>query len=447
MKPLLACVVLVATVGLPLGISASVVASVPINQSTNAKTKLASSSSANRFQQLVEQAWQIVEENYAEPTFNGLDWQRIREEIQSRHYTSSEDAYTAIRAMLGQLNNPATRLLTPQQFAGFEREVLGQAHIGVGLPELLSLDIDETTRQLTIVTPAPNTPVSKAGLLPGDRVVAIDGVSTDGMDLGDAAMRLRGSKESTVQLTIQRDSSIFPIVLTRREIRPVSAVRARLEITWEGRQIGYISLNQFTSSSPQQVKEALERLRIADGLVLDLRNNPGGSVAALQDIAGFFLGETRIGTSVERTGTTEIRSTEAQITNKPLVVLVNRGTASAAEWLAGALRDSERAVIVGMPTFGKGLIHNFLPLADGSVIAVTTGQANTLSGHEILDNGITPNVRVEMSNSPFLEPTITFTSRLDPQYRQAIEQLIMRTERPSPVATTRARTTLLQQTL
>nr|WP_235927116.1 S41 family peptidase [Gloeocapsopsis dulcis] len=226
-------------------------------------------------------------------------------------------------------------------------------------------------------------------------------------------------------------NSTFRVVLTRRKIRPVPAVQARLETTWEGRQIGYIILHQFTLSSPQQVKEALERFQGADGFVLDLRNNPGRSVAALQELAGFFLGEALIGTSVERTGTTELRSTEAQITNKPFVVLVNQGTASTAEWLAGTLKDSERAVVVGMPTFGKGLIHNFLPLTDGAVVAVTIGRANTSSGHEILGAGITPNVRVEMANPPFLDPTITFAFRSDTQYRQAIEQVIMQTERPS----------------
>jgi carboxyl-terminal processing protease len=444
MKPFLTCVVLIATAGSLLGICIPVIASIPQRQSAQAKTNITSSSSASRLQQLVDQAWQIVEENYVDPTFNGLDWQHIREEVQSSHYTSSEEAYAAIRAMLSQLHSPATRLLTPQQFAEFEREVTGQPHIGVGLPELLSLDIDETTRQLTIVTPAPNSSADEAGLLPGDRVVAIGSVSTDGMDLGDAAMRLRGSEGSTVQLTIQRDNSTFHVVLTRREIRPVPAVQARLETTWEGRQIGYISLHQFTSSSPQQLREALERFQEADGFVLDLRNNPGGSVAALQEIAGFFLGKTLIGTSAERTGTTELRSTEAQITNKPLVILVNQGTASAAEWLAGTLQDSERAVVVGVPTFGKGLIHNFLPLADGAVIAVTTGQSSTISGHEILGAGITPDVRVEMA-SPLLSSTITVASRSDTQYRQAIEQLIMRTARPSPVATIRGRTIALQQ--
>ncbi|MBD2102502.1 S41 family peptidase [Leptolyngbya sp. FACHB-261] len=436
---------LIATATSLLSICTPALANVPPGKASNAREKITSSPSS-RLQQWVERAWQIIDENYVDPNFSGLNWQQIREAIQSHRYTSSEDAYAAIRAILGQLNDPATRLLTPQQFAGFEREVTGQPHIGVGLPELLSLDIDEQTRKLTVVTPAPNTPAAEAGLRPNDRVLRINGISTHGMDLGDAAMRLRGSAGSTVQLTIQRNNSVFDVILSRREITPIPAVKARLEAVWQGRQVGYIILNQFTASSPQQLKTALEHIQNADGFVLDLRNNPGGSVSALQEIAGFFLGESTIGISVERSGTTELRSIGLQLTDKPLVVLVNEGTASAAEFLAGALLEAKRATVVGTPTFGKGIVHNFLPLADGAVVAVTTGQVRTPSGHPILGSGIIPNVRVDMENSPLLDSTIVFASWSDIQYRHAIEQLIMRTEGNSPAATIRGRTTALQRT-
>jgi carboxyl-terminal processing protease len=177
------------------------------------------------------------------------------------------------------------------------------------------------------------------------------------------------------------------------------------------------------------MREALERLKGADGFVLDLRNNPGGALPALEEIAGLFLGENTIGTLQGRAGTTKLRSTGTQLTDKPLVVLVNEGTGSAAELLAGALQDSGRAVVVGTPTFGKGLVHGFFPIADGAVVAVTVGQLRTPRGQEILGVGITPNVRVDMAKSPLLDSTIALASRLDVQYRQAIEQLIGRTSR------------------
>lgn len=426
--------ILAATTATLFGMYTPAIAQVAPRKSVDIKNNIASSPSTNQFHQLVDRAWRIIDENYAHPNFNKANWQQVRKEIQSRQYTSAEDAYTTIRAMLSKLNNPATRLLTPQQFASFEREDTSKPHVGVGLPEVLSLDIDEQTRQLKIVTPTPNTPAAEAGLLPGDRVLAVDGISTKGMDLGDAAMRVRGSEGSKVQLKIQRGNSKFDVALTRRKITPIPAVQATLETVWEGRKIGYIILNQFTASSPQELREALEGLQTADGFVLDLRNNPGGSVAALQEIAGFFLGEKVIGAAVKRTGATEVRSKGLQLTNKPLVVLVNQGTASAAEWLAGALLDSQRAAVVGTPTAGKGLIHSFLPLGDGAAIAVTAAQIETPSGREILGSGVTPNLRVNMAKSPFLDSTISFASWSDTQYRQAIEQLIMQTEGNSPVA-------------
>ncbi|MBD1803958.1 S41 family peptidase [Microcoleus sp. FACHB-SPT15] len=426
------CTVLAAAVTLVFGTDTLARAHTPapiLNSSASSKSYVVSSQPASPLQQLVHEAWQVIETNYADPTFNGLNWQQVRSEVLSRRYTTKEEVYTAIRAMLSRLDNPATRFLTPEQFAGFESEDSGQLHVGVGLPELLSIDINEPTRQLTIVTPLPNTPASEAGLMSGDRVVAIDGVSTDGMDLGDATMRLRGRQGSTVTLTIQRNNSTFEVVLTRKPIAPASpAVQTKIEPMLGG-LVGYIILRQFTESSPQEIREALERLEGADGFVLDLRNNPGGVLPALEEIAGLFLGENTIGTLQERAGTTKLRSTGTQLTDKPLVVLVNEGTGSAAELLAGALQDSGRAVVVGTPTFGKGLVHGFFPIADGAVVVVTMGQLKTPRGREILDVGITPDVRVDMAKSPLLDSTIALASRSDVQYRQAIEQLIGRTSR------------------
>lgn len=426
------CCTLTTAVILLLSVHNPAIAHTPFGSSSRAVSSNGDAvglQSTKRLQQLVDEAWQVVEANYADSTFNGLNWQQVRQNVLSRRYARTEEAYTAIREMLSRLNNPATRLLTPEQFAGFEREGSGQLHVGVGLPELLSLDIDEQTRQLTIVTPAANTPAAEAGLQPGDRVVAIDGVSTEGIDLGDAAMRLRGSEGASVRLTIQRNDSMFNVTLTRKAIAPASpSVRATLEPMWGG-QVGYIILRQFTESSPQEMREALERLASADGFVLDLRNNPGGAVSSLQEIAGLFLGEAEIGVLEGRSGTTALRSTGTRLTDKPLVVLVNEGTASAAELLAGALQDAKRAIVVGKPTFGKGLVHGFFPISDGAVVAVTVGQLRTPSDREILNVGIAPDVLVDMASSPLLNPTIALASWSDLQYRQAVERLISQTER------------------
>lgn len=379
------------------------------------------SRTANNHEQLVDEAWQIVAEQYVDGDFNGVDWQQVRTDVLSQNYATSEEAYAAIRSMLGQLDNSATRFLTPEQFAGFRAEDSGQTHIGVGLPEVLSLDVNEATRKLIIVTPLPDTPASEAGIQPGDRVLAIDGVTTEDMDLGAAAAMLRGKEGSTVKLTLQRADRTFDTALKREEIAPIPAVEA-LQKTVAGRQIGYIILKQFTESSPEQMREALMSLRDADSLVLDLRNNPGGSPLAAVEIAGFFLGDVEVGSAIARTDLPPLRPSSSQITQQPLAVLVNEGTASAAELLAGALQDYKRATIIGAPTPGKGLIHSIQPLADGSAIVVTLGYLYTPSGREILRAGIKPDVLLK-SASPLLDPASKPASDADPQYTEALRQL------------------------
>ena len=366
--------------------------------------------------QLVDEAWQVVADNYVDGKFNSVDWQQVRTEISQ--YATSEAAYAAIRSMLRQLDNPATRFLTPEQFADFRAEDSGQTHIGVGLPEVLSLDINET-RQLIIVTPLANTPAADAGIQPGDRVLAIDGVATEGMDLGAAAARLRGKEGSTVKLTLQRSNHIFETMLKREEIAPaVPAVEVRRR---EGDQIGYIMLKQFTESSPEQMHDALVSLSDADVLVLDLRNNPGGSPLAAGEIAGFFLGDVEIGKAIARVDLPPLRPSSSQMTQQPLAILVNEGTASAAELLASALQDYERATIIGTTTAGKGLIHSIHPLADGSALVVTLGYLYAPEGRD-LRAGIEPDVVVRTA-SPLLDPASEPASDTDLQYLEALRQL------------------------
>ena len=347
--------------------------------------------------QLVTEALQTVEENYADGSFNGLDWQQVKTETLSREYTTSEKAYQAIESVLNRLE-PATRFLTPEQFTGFSAENSGKEHIGVGLPEVLSLDYDDRER-LRIITPIPNSPAAEAGLQTGDLLNAIDGVSTDNLSLAEAAMKLRGVEGSTVNLTLTRDGSTFNVELKREKIEVGTTVRSKL-INVENTQVGYIYLGQFLDSSVPEMREAIANLKEAKALILDLRNNPGGSVLATVEIAGFFLGEAKIGTAATRIDLPPLNSAGRQLTKQPLVVLVNEGTASAAELLAGSLQDSQRAIIVGTPTVGKGLIHSPKPLADNSGIVVTLGKLFTPNKRDILRSGIEPDISIDTTDSP-----------------------------------------------
>ena len=372
-------------------------------------------------QQLVNEALQIIEENYVDGSFNGLNWQQLKTETLSLQYATSEEAYKAIESLLNSLQNPATRFLNPKQFTNFSAENSGQDIIGVGLPEMLSLDYDEQG-QLRIITPLPNSPAAEAGLQTGDLLNAIDGASTDHLSLAEAATKLRGAEGSTVNLTITRDGSTFDVNLKREAIEVGTTVKSKL-IDVEDTQIGYIYLGQFLDSSVPEMKKAIDNLKEAEALILDLRNNPGGSVLATVEIAGFFLGEAKIGTAATRVDLPPLNSTQMQLTKQPLIVLVNQGTASAAELLAGSLQDSQRAIIIGTPTIGKGLIHSPTPLADNSGIVVTLGKLFTPNGRDILTSGIEPDILIDTANSPLLDPNIKPTSSEDVQYLEAVEQL------------------------
>ena len=372
-------------------------------------------------QQLVTEALQIIEKNYVDDNFNELNWQRVKTETLSRQYATLEEAYEAIASVVDSLENPATRFLTAKQFTGFSAENSGKNHVGIGLPETLSLDYDEQER-LRIITPLPNSPAAEAGLKTGDFLTAIDGVSTNNLSLAEAAMKLRGAKGSTVNLTLDREGSTFDVQLKRQTIIVVPTVRTKL-IKTEKSQIGYIYLGQFLDSSVSEMRQAINSLKNTEALILDLRNNPGGSVLVTVEIAGFFLGEAQIGTAVTRVDLPPLNSTRTQLTKQPLVVLVNGGTASAAELLVGALQDSQRAIVVGTPTIGKGLIHNPQPLADNSGIIVTLGKLFTPNGRDIFTSGIEPDITSDANSSPLLDSNIEPASSEDIQYLEAVEQL------------------------
>ena len=371
--------------------------------------------------QLVAEALQAIEENYVDGSFNGLNWQQLKTETLSRQYATSEEAYKAIESLLNRLQNPATRFLNPQQFTNFSAENSGRDLIGVGLPEMLSLDYDKQG-QLRIITPLPNSPAAEAGLQTGDLLNAIDGVSTDNLSLAEAAMKLRGTKGSTVNLTMIRNGSTFDVNLKREAIEVGTTVESKL-IDVEDTQIGYIYLGQFLDSSVPEMKKAIDNLQEASALILDLRNNPGGSVLATVEIAGFFLGEAKIGTAATRVDLPPLNSTQMQLTQQPLVVLVNEGTASAAELLAGSLQDYQRAIVVGTPTIGKGLIHSPTPLADNSGIVVTLGKLFTPNGRDILTSGIKPDIFIHTVSSPLLNSNIESASSEDTQYLEAVDRL------------------------
>ena len=362
-------------------------------------TWLFAQSTSNTSDQLVEQAWEAVNRNYLDRSFSGNDWEKVLKEFKARKYSDATEAHQSITEMLGRLNSPTTRLMTKDQFGAFLSEVSGQEHIGTGLLELLCADIGENARKLQIVTTLPGTPARLVGLLPGDEILAIDNVSTRGVGLTEAMARLRGAEGTKVNLLIGRGGRTQKLSLPRRLIPAVSrSVTAEVR-QFRGKKFGYIRLDIFIENSVAQMRQALTYMKQTDiaGLILDLRNNPGGAMQVCLQIASMFDGAKPFGKIKSRDAVTPLETKGEKITDLPTVVLVNKGTASAAELLAGFLQFHNRATVIGEKTFGKGLVHNAISLADGSVILIASGSFQSLKGIDILGNGITPDVFIKSS--------------------------------------------------
>ncbi|ACK73378.1 carboxyl-terminal protease [Gloeothece citriformis PCC 7424] len=344
--------------------------------------------------ELVDEVWQIINRTYVDATFNQVDWQKVRNDYLNRSYKDKEEAYEAIREMLKQLGDPYTRFMDPDEFRNMQIDTSGEL-TGVGI----QITKDEEKNQLLVVSPIEDTPAYEAGILAQDIIVKIDGKSTDGMSLEDAVKMIRGKVGTQVTLTIRRDNQEINYPLTRKLIE-IHPVRARAEDTKIGK-VGYIRLNQFSSQAGQEMRDAIGELESQNvkGYILDLRSNPGGLLYSSVEIARMWIDDGLIVSTVDRKGVTERQQANHNaISNKPLVVLVDGGSASASEILSGALQDHKRAVIVGTKTFGKGLVQSVRGLGDGSGLAVTIAKYLTPTGRDINKEGIKPDIEVNLTD-------------------------------------------------
>ena len=408
--------------GLVLGATALVLTTVGV---TGAGIHLSQGQSLFREspKEIVDEVWQIIDRQYVDGTFNQVDWRAVRKKYLSRSYTSKEDAYKAIREMLKPLDDPYTRFMDPKQFKDMQIDTSGQL-IGVGI----QLAQDEKTKKLVVIAPIEDTPASKAGILAKDTILRIDGKSTEGMDVNQAVQLIRGQEGTPVRLTILRgDKQLdFPLRRAKVEVHPV---RFSNQKDSQLGSVGYIRLNQFSTNAASEMRNAiknLEQQRVA-GYILDLRSNPGGLLYGSIEIAKMWLGEGAIVSTVTRNGESDRQvANRTAVTNKPVVVLVDGGSASASEILSGALQDNKRAVLVGTKTFGKGLVQSVRPLGDGSALAVTIAKYYTPSGRNIDKQGIKPDVVVELTEEQkkALSSDRTQVGTVnDPQYAKALQVL------------------------
>jgi carboxyl-terminal processing protease len=408
--------------GLILGATAIAALGVGV---TGAGLQLSQSEAA--FQQspkeIIDEVWQLVDRNYVDATFNNVDWRSVRQEYLNRDYANQEEAYTAIREMLGKLNDPYTRFMDPQEFRNMQIDTSGEL-TGVGI----QLSQDEETKELVVIAPIEDSPAFQAGILARDVIVKIDGQSTEGMDTDAAVNLIRGPADTEVTLTVRRGDREMDFRLKRARIE-IHPVKFSKQTGPNGQSIGYIRLTQFSANAADEMREAIQTLEAqgVQGYVLDLRINPGGLLYESIEIARMWIQEGVIVSTVDRQGLSEQEQANGTaLTNKPLVVLVDNGSASASEILSGALQDDDRAVLVGTKTFGKGLVQSVRGLGDGSGLAITVQKYLTPSGRDINHAGIEPDIVVEL-NDQQREDLFGVSNRIgtpdDMQYVRAMETL------------------------
>jgi carboxyl-terminal processing protease len=368
----------------------------------------------------IDEVWQVVNHDYVDGTFNGADWRAVRTQYLKRTYPSNKEAYSAIREMLDKLGDPYTRFMDPEQFKTMQIDTSGEL-TGVGI----QIAQDEKTKEVKVISPIDGSPASKAGILAKDVLLKVDAKPTKGLDINEVVSLIRGPANTKVSLTIQRGKQTLVFNL-KRELIELKAVRHTYQPSTSG-GVGYIRLSQFSSHAPEEMKKAIEDLskKKVAGYILDLRMNPGGLLYASAEIARMWLDNAPIVSTVNRRGESErLTAGRSSLTNKPLVVLVDGGSASASEILSGALQDDKRAVLVGTKTFGKGLVQSVHPLGDGSGMNVTIAKYFTPNGRDIHKKGIEPDYKLELTETQMKAMTQdTIGTPKDLQYVKALSVL------------------------
>lgn len=343
--------------------------------------------------ELYDMVWKVVNSKYIDQTNNGQDWSRWRHKYDNKIKTP-EDAYVAIETMVTSLNDRYTRFLTPSEFTE-EKNAIKASLYGIGI------QIGLRDGKILIISPIEDTPGEKAGLLAEDEILSIDGVSTKDMSIDKAADAIRGEKGTTVELLIKRkgqENKLYKIV--RDEIKIKSISLKTPENFKLDEKIGYIRLGSFMGRNvSSEFKKIMVDYKDKEGIIIDLRGNTGGLLSNAVSIADMFLDGEIIVSTVDRDGYKDTsRSTRRYFSTQPLVVLINGGSASASEILSGALKDNQRAILIGENTFGKGLVQEVKSLLPfGAGMNITIQKYLTPNGTDINKKGIAPDIEVKFS--------------------------------------------------
>ena len=358
---------------------------------------------------LYDQVWRLVNTKFVDQTNNLQDWSKWRHKYDNKIMTN-EDAYVAINTMIASLNDPYTKFLDPKEFAEETSSIKGSLK-GIGI------QIGVKDGKLTVIAPIEDTPAEKAGLKADDEILEIDGRSTKGITVDKAADQIRGREGTTVTLLIKRGSNepkLYTITRATIEIKSISQ-KIPDNIVMPS-DIGYIRLSSFISrNAASEFRSILEQGYNKKGFIIDLRSNPGGLLSNAIYISDMFLDGGVIVSTVDRDGYKEFqKATKGTVTNKPVVILINKGSASASEIFSGAMKDNGRAILVGEQSFGKGLVQEINKLPYEAGINITIQKYLTPNGTDINKKGITPDVIVKLTEEDV-------KNKDDVQLKKAIE--------------------------
>ena len=361
--------------------------------------------------ELYDNVWRLVNTKFVDQTNNSQDWSKWRHKY-DKVIKTNEDAYVAINTMIASLNDPYTKFLDPKEFAEETNSIKGSLK-GIGI------QIGVKDGKLMVIAPIEDTPAERAGLLADDEILEIDGRSTKGITVDKAADQIRGKEGTKVTLLVKRkdcEPKSYTIVREEIEIKSVSQkIPNDVKIPEE---FCYIRLSSFISrNAAQEFSDILANSSDKKGFIVDLRSNPGGLLSNAIFISDMFLDGGIIVSTVDRDGYKETqRASKGVLTSKPIVVIINKGSASASEIFSGAIKDNHRGLIIGEQSFGKGLVQEINKLAYGSGINITIQKYLTPSGTDINKKGIEPDIIVELTEEHI-------KNKDDVQLKKAVEVL------------------------
>lgn len=337
--------------------------------------------------------WRIIKTKYYDPTLNGQDWSKWNKRYVDKIKTK-DDAYVAINTMLASLDDPYSKFLSQEEYAEQNTNIDAKI-VGIGV------NIMSVAGKIIIISVVEQTPAYSAGIKAGDIILKVDGKDVSGKTISDVASLIRGEMGTNVNLELLRDKKKIFKTVDREEIQ-IKNIKASVI----DKNIGYIQIVSFLSSDmTREFIDALNKTQNCEGLILDLRGNTGGLMPNAVVIADMFLTQGHIVSIVDRDNQKSDIDAQSKpyAINKPVVILIDEGTASASEILSGALKDNQKAILVGQRTFGKGMIQRIFPLPNQTGMNLTIAKYLTPKGIDINKKGITPDYAVEYTENDFLK--------------------------------------------